>query len=181
MKISLSQAKKVSKGGSAEASVSEAPPAVDKPVKKNSVGSIPGELKGAINGNGAVANAEHMMDNDGVPDPEGNYANLARALATRYPWDQVADKIDELWDAKRPVAHRGIVLEWVPDVRIQSKMVELVLAYREGRPVERSEIITREVSSLEDILLRARENPAYLKALQRMIEWAGGTLTLPAP
>lgn len=172
MKISLKQAKTVGKGESAKADTGGAGQGVDRGPKKSSApATTPGAKKTLtrdVGSNGAAANADGMM-NDKVPEPDVNMLRLTEALAARFPWDTVCDKVEELWNAKRPVAHHGVIIEWVPDCRIQAKMVELALAYREGRPVERSEIITREITSLDQVKESARRSPAYLRAMKRVL------------
>ena len=53
----------------------------------------------------------------------------------------------------------------VPDHAMRLKWQEHVTATVEGMPVKRQEIVSRKVTTEEDLLARARKSPALLKAL----------------
>jgi hypothetical protein len=59
-----------------------------------------------------------------------------------------------------------------PDGKTRLAAVELFLAYREGRPVERKIIETHHVDSLDDLKTKLAQSPALCEELGKLIEAA---------
>jgi hypothetical protein len=57
----------------------------------------------------------------------------------------------------------------VPDHRIRLAAAMAALAYTDGRPVERRELITRNVSTLEDLRAKAKQSPELRAAIEELL------------
>ena len=96
-------------------------------------------------------------------------ASLARALEARLPDEKFARAIEDALVAVQ-VERDGTVR---PDHKTRLQAATLGLHYKHGRPVERQEIITANLTESPDtILARLRESPALQDALRRLVEEA---------
>ena len=57
-----------------------------------------------------------------------------------------------------------------PDYKTRLAAVIIVLAYTEGRPVERREIVQRNVPTLEQLREQARNSPEMQRALRELLD-----------
>jgi len=56
-----------------------------------------------------------------------------------------------------------------PDYKTQLAAAIAALAYTDGRPVERRELITRKVSTLEDLRAKAKQSPELRAAIEELL------------
>jgi len=57
----------------------------------------------------------------------------------------------------------------VPDYKTILVAVQTTLAYTDGRPVERREIITRHATTLEELKAKAKSSPELRAAIQELL------------
>ena len=56
-----------------------------------------------------------------------------------------------------------------PDYKTRLAAVIIVLAYAEGKPVERREIVTRHFETLEELRARVKASPEFQRALRELL------------
>jgi len=76
------------------------------------------------------------------------------------------------WDvtAKRMVT--------VPDHKTRERCATRILEYAEGRPVERREVLTKTITSQEDVIAMAKASPAMKAALRELLAKVSGPPSL---
>lgn len=115
--------------------------------------------------------------NESLPDGRRPITSLAHpgdlspkvlsVLVDKIPAHEIADKIRQLLDMKRPTKHGEI-----PDARAMEAGVKLWLAYCVGLPVQRQEIRTETVSTDNDALMRVLASPAALRSIKNLLAQA---------
>jgi len=94
---------------------------------------------------------------------------LSEALATELPDEQIAIAIRDALTATQTT--RSGTVE--PDHKTRLQAATLALAYKHGRPVERQEVITANLSENDDAILeRVKNSPAARAALRRVLDSA---------
>ena len=94
---------------------------------------------------------------------------LAEALATELPDEQIAIAIRDALTATQTT--RSGTVE--PDHKTRLQAATLALAYKHGRPVERQEVITANLSENDSAILeRVKNSPTARAALRRMLDSA---------
>lgn len=94
---------------------------------------------------------------------------LAEALATELPDEQIAIAIRDALTATQ--TNRSGTVE--PDHKTRLQAATLALAYKHGRPVERQEVITANLSENDSAILeRVKNSPTARAALRRMLDTA---------
>ena len=100
--------------------------------------------------------------------PPPNHS-LAESLATELPDEQIAVAIRDALTATQTT--RSGTVE--PDHKTRLQAATLALAYKHGRPVERQEVITANVTDNDsDILERLKNSAAARAALRRVLDSA---------
>ena len=95
--------------------------------------------------------------------------SLAESLATELPDEQIAIAIRDALTATQTT--RSGTVE--PDHKTRLQAATLALAYKHGRPVERQEVITANLSENDSAILeRVKNSPAARAALRRMLDSA---------
>jgi len=69
----------------------------------------------------------------------------------------------------------------IPDERIRQDAAAMILAYKWGKPVERSITAHGDVDDFAAMLEKARQSPAALEALQKTVLGCEIAPTLPEP
>lgn len=67
-----------------------------------------------------------------------------------------------------PVKDGGIVYE--PDYSLRLKYLQFVTETVEGMPVKRQEIVSRKLTTTEDLVAQAKKSPAFARSLMRQLE-----------
>ncbi len=101
------------------------------------------------------------------------------ALMARFPAERIAETLARLMEAKvRVVRGRGENAREIEmdDHRAQVEALKLMLAYRDGRPVERQEVVSvnLDAEAAPGIAERLRASPALRAQLRRMLAEAEG-------
>ena len=92
--------------------------------------------------------------------------SLAEALATELPDEQIALAIRDALTATQTT--RSGIIE--PDHKTRLQAATLALAYKQGRPVERQEVLTANITANdESIMDRIKKSPAAIAALRRFL------------
>jgi len=92
--------------------------------------------------------------------------SLSEALATELPDEQIALAIRDALTATQTT--RSGTIE--PDHKTRLQAATLALAYKHGRPVERQEVLTANITaSDESIMDRIKNSPAAIAALRRFL------------
>jgi hypothetical protein len=91
--------------------------------------------------------------------PPPNYS-LTEALATELPDEQIAIAIRDALSATQTT--RSGTVE--PDHKTRLQAATLALAYKHGRPVERQEVITANVTENEEYVMNRIKNSSALRA-----------------
>jgi hypothetical protein len=95
--------------------------------------------------------------------------SLAEALATELPDEQIAVAIRDALTATQTT--RSGTVE--PDHKTRLQAATLALAYKHGRPVERQEVITANLTENADTILeRVKNSAAARAALRRVLDSA---------
>ena len=89
--------------------------------------------------------------------------SLAEALATELPDEQIAIAIRDALTATQTT--RSGTVE--PDHKTRLQAATLALAYKHGRPVERQEVITANVTENEEYVMDRIKNSSALRAALR--------------
>jgi hypothetical protein len=93
--------------------------------------------------------------------------SFAEALATELPDEQIAIAIRDALSATQTT--RSGTVE--PDHKTRLQAATLALAYKHGRPVERQEVITANVTENEDYVMnRIKNSPALRAALRKSLD-----------
>jgi hypothetical protein len=119
-----------------------------------------------------------MIESEIIPggsihDPGKINKAVMEALAERLPPDYLAAKVKELIDAKRAIRHKDGSVSYEPDVRANEAGLKLAYAYQVGKPIERAQIITKNITDADDPVKqrdRLRKSPALRASLARMID-----------
>lgn len=92
--------------------------------------------------------------------------SLAEALATELPDEQIALAIRDALTATQTT--RSGTIE--PDHKTRLQAATLALAYKHGRPVERQEVLTANITANdESIMDRIKNSPAAIVALRKFL------------
>ena len=87
-------------------------------------------------------------------------------LQDEIPFEEIAAKIRELINATRPTKNGDI-----PDTRSIECGIKLYMSYTIGLPVQRQEIITKQIDETEDELAdRLRKSPALHAQVQKILD-----------
>ena len=89
--------------------------------------------------------------------------SLTEALATELPDEQIAIAIRDALTATQTT--RSGTVE--PDHKTRLQAATLALAYKHGRPVERQEVITANVTENEEFVMNRIKNSSALRAALR--------------
>ena len=89
--------------------------------------------------------------------------SLAESLATELPDEQIAIAIRDALTATQTT--RSGTVE--PDHKTRLQAATLALAYKHGRPVERQEVITANVTENEEYVMNRIKNSSALRAALR--------------
>lgn len=97
---------------------------------------------------------------------------LAKYLEDEFPEERIARGLSEI--ATATLTTRAGTTE--PDYKTRLAGLQLVLAYKLGRPIERSEsvVVTMDADQDKDAARRLRHSPALREAMKRALEEAGG-------
>jgi hypothetical protein len=90
-------------------------------------------------------------------------SSLTEALATELPDEQIAIAIRDALTATQTT--RSGTVE--PDHKTRLQAATLALAYKHGRPVERQEVITANVTENEEYVMNRIKNSSALRAALR--------------
>jgi hypothetical protein len=85
-------------------------------------------------------------------------------LAEKIPADQIRQTIQEMMSAERPLKGGASIPDW----RAREAAVKLWLAYCEGLPIQRQQIVTHQVSG-PDLWETAKTNPHVREALRNQL------------
>jgi hypothetical protein len=96
---------------------------------------------------------------------------LSEVLDAEIPEERIARVLSDAMAAT--MTTRAGTVE--PDHKTRVQAATLTLAYKVGRPVERQEVITREVTTSPDgdLAGRLRHSPALRKVFRRILDEAG--------
>jgi hypothetical protein len=96
--------------------------------------------------------------------PAGVTPNLVAYLVQEFPPEYIAAKIRELMEA----THTTKGGKQIVDYRAREAGVKLALAYIEGTPIGRQQVMTVSVDSLDELQRRAQGSPALRTAVARL-------------
>jgi hypothetical protein len=101
--------------------------------------------------------------------------HLAEVLHAEIPEERIARVLSDAMAAT--MTTRAGTVE--PDHKTRVQAATLTLAYKVGRPVERQEVITKDLttSSDEDLTVRLKRSPALRKMFRRILDEAGDGAT----
>jgi hypothetical protein len=106
--------------------------------------------------------------------PPATPGNLTAALIEQYTPEVIIGHIDKLLTARKPIygSENGTqkVVAWEPDVVAVSNGLKILLSYRDGTPVKRTEEIKRHEASAADIISSIETKPGYRHALMGLIQ-----------
>lgn len=95
--------------------------------------------------------------------------SLARLLQEKFPEEYLANKLADLLEAEQTIYVEGIAVGKEPAHKIQLDTLKLMLAYRDGLPVQRKEEIKATVRTDEDVMNRLAKKPAYRDVMLEFI------------
>jgi hypothetical protein len=100
---------------------------------------------------------------------------LAEVLHTEIPEERIARVLSDAMAAT--MTTRAGTVE--PDHKTRVQAATLTLAYKVGRPVERQEVITKDVTTSvdEDLAGRLKRSPALRRMFRRILDEAGDGAT----
>ena len=117
------------------------------------------------------------MDNQ-KPVPSGS--SLNDLLEAKNLLARAVDELERCLEATH--SFYDIVTEKVisvPDYRTRLAAVTMVLAYTEGLPVERREMVTRRFTTLEDLEKQTQNSPEFRRGLQELLAKTEKPVGLP--
>lgn len=98
--------------------------------------------------------------------PSPTDSRIAETLAKKIPADRIADVLIEAMSAT--ITNRAGVIE--PDTRCRLQAATLSLAYLEGRPTERSEVIAKTAKMTQaEMIEKMRNSPAFRAEIADML------------
>ncbi len=116
-----------------------------------------------------LATAEGMVSPKQAPlaPPAEDATQFMAVLSRRFTAENLCTRLTALMEAETPpILDKAGVLHTRPDNGVRLRAVELALAYRLGRPVERQQIIHHEEQpSLEGIIKQAQASPVLVDTL----------------
>jgi len=92
---------------------------------------------------------------------------LVDELTRRFTPDLIADKIQDLLEAKRVVGKGGPLVD---DARATESGLKLMLAYAIGLPVQRQEQIVRNFDSVESLKEKLKSSPELRKSMRELMK-----------
>ena len=103
-------------------------------------------------------------------EPEVRSLNLDDLLAAKNLRTRAVEAIERCLEATNDFfdMETGQIIHF-PDYKTQLAAAIVALAYTDGRPAERREIITRNVSTLEDLRDRAKNSPELRAAIEELL------------
>jgi hypothetical protein len=123
---------------------------------------------------GRPVGKKEVATTSGGNPPAAPPMSLTAALHEKYTPDKIIGYIDLLLNAKKPIygSENGTqkVVAWEPDVVAVSNGLKLLLSYKEGTPVKRTEDIKRHEASAADIINSIQTKPGYRHALMGLIK-----------
>ena len=72
--------------------------------------------------------------------------------------------------ANRPITFQGQVIGHEPDWAMRLAFRKFITETVEGMPVKRQEIVSRKITTEEDLIKRAKKSPALLKAMIKQLQ-----------
>ena len=97
---------------------------------------------------------------------EGELSRLIRSKNLR---EKAIVGLEECLDAKMTMKNdEGKIVEYT-DFRTILGAITLILAYSDGKPVERREIVTRNMTSLQDLQDKAKKSPELRAAIEELL------------
>jgi len=98
---------------------------------------------------------------------EGELSSLIRSKNLR---NKAIVGLEECLDAKMTMKNdEGKIVEYT-DFRTILGAITLILAYSDGKPVERREIVTRNMTSLQDLQDKAKKSPELRAAIEELLK-----------
>lgn len=101
-------------------------------------------------------------------------AGLTGALREKFPEHVIAEKFKQLLEASKPIySNTGgnvEVVEHEPDYPVQLQALKLLMAYRDGQPIQRKEELRRTVTTEGEMMKKVAMNPNYRRGLRKYIE-----------
>lgn len=101
---------------------------------------------------------------------------LTVALKTAFTVDEIVTVLKDMLGATRPIYGSADgaqqVVGYEPDWQTRREGAKLLLSYREGLPLKRTEEVRKNVVSSEDVERRIATSPAYRDALRQYLEHA---------
>lgn len=87
-------------------------------------------------------------------------------ILEQIPLDQIRDTLQDMLKAERPLKGGGTIPDW----RAREAAMKLYLAYKEGLPIQRQQIVTTQVESGPNMLELARTNQYVRDALRNQLD-----------
>lgn len=98
--------------------------------------------------------------------PSSTDSRIAEALAKKIPPDRIADVLNEAMSAT--TINRAGITE--PDTRCRLQAATLSLAYLEGRPTERSEVVSKTAKMTQaEMIGKMKSSPAFRAEIADML------------
>lgn len=99
--------------------------------------------------------------------------DIAALLKAEFPDEKVVEYLRGMCEAEKPIyMNEGgevRVVGSAPDWQTRSKGIPLLLAYREGKPVERTESIQKRIVTDEEVANKLQSNASYRKGMESYI------------
>lgn len=96
-------------------------------------------------------------------------SRVAQLLLDRNMEDKAIAGLEDCLNATVTMRNEDGKLETFPDFKTILGAIQLVLAYTIGKPVERREFVTRQVTTLEDLKQQSK-SPEFRRALQELLD-----------
>jgi hypothetical protein len=106
------------------------------------------------------------FENHKLSEPGSISPKLMQHLAERFSAELIGDKIAELLHATHVTSGNRVIT----DNRALEAGLKLLLGYLIGLPVERREVIMRQVTTLEDLQAQAKSSPELRRALAELLD-----------
>lgn len=78
--------------------------------------------------------------------------------------------LDDCLEATVTMKDADGTLKTFPDFKTILDAIKTILAYTQGKPVERREIVTRHTTSLDDLRAQAKNSPELRRAISELLD-----------
>lgn len=108
-----------------------------------------------------------MKNNELSPQ---NSSELNKGLTTRNLRDKALAGLEDCLNATVTIMGKNGQLHTSPDFKTIIVAVQTALAYTDGKPIERREVITKHMTTLEELKSKAKSSPELRKAIAELLD-----------